>query len=101
MRNPVLVDLYQPPDTLQQLSLIKGLEAKDNKIQRVIPAIHPSLSVASPFIQTLSNFLSLYMHLTGRQALLAELAMRLMLSVGLKRRSRLSSPRYTLKPSNS
>lgn len=53
------------------------------------------------FIPTLSPFVFLYIHLTGRQALLAESAMRLMLSIGRKRRSRLSSPRYTLKPSNS
>ena len=48
----------------------------------------------------LSN-LFLHIHLTGRQALLAELAMRFMLSIGLKRRSLLSSPRYAFNPSNS
>lgn len=104
LRNPVLVNLYQSPDTLQQLCLIKGLEEWDNKRQRAIAKTYSSLfspQLIRSFIPTLSPFVFLYIHLTGRQALLAESAMRLMLSIGRKRRSRLSSPWYTLKPSNS
>lgn len=93
VRDPVLVNLYQSSDALQQLCLIKGLrETKKYDSNLFFSATYPFISTPS-FIH--------FIDLTGRQALLADLAMRFMLSIGLKRRSRLSSPRYAFKPSNS
>lgn len=139
LRNPVLVNLYKPPDALQQLWLIKGLEEGERQRKsgrkrqtrkvwwkafrlnirgerdwvEIVAQVsvrwqklyflhhcHLSCHQYTHSFLLLSN-LFLHIHLTGRQALLAELAMRFMLSIGLKRRSLLSSPRYAFNPSNS
>lgn len=136
-RNPVLVNLYQSPDTLQQLWLVKRLvegerwrkrrvrrvEAEwvkrhntskdggdgtsDVEVWVVVVAKITVFEAKTVIISSLPTLLSSiypfipHTHLTGRQALLADLDMRFMLSIGLKRRSWLSSPRYAFNPSKS
>lgn len=72
---------------------LNSLKAKTVICSSLSPILSSVHSPIHPFIP--------HIHLTGRQALLAELDMRFMLSIGLKRRSRSSSPRYAFNPSNS
>lgn len=105
MRYPVLVDFYQPLDAPQQLWLIKGLFfffLKKSKTETRTKDIF-LFSISHPFPLTcykVKTFLC-FVHLTGRQALFADFDIRSMFNRGLKKRRRLSSPRYTFRPSNS